>query len=456
MSKKYDFEYMIIGSGPAGTAAALKLAKSKKRIAIVESHFLGGSDINTRDIPYATALNFANTYHNAITSPELRNQDFIYSLPISVSHQINTITAISDQYKAKLEKSKVVHLSGHAHFLDKHTITIADKQFTSNYFILATGSNLKTSEITGLDSVSYLTPETAIKIRRSPQVALIVGGGSTGCEIATFYAELGIKVIIMETAERLLPREDKEVGELISEHLTKSLDAMVLTNCKVVAITKDALGKCVIFRNARSEKMVRVDCVVLATGSQPVLDYGLENASVKFKNTGVSVDKNFHTSAKNIFAIGDCIGGDSSTERAEYEGNLLAYNILNRAKNIPNYSGFPRITNTNPEVAVVGFSEDDLLKRDRKYKKAIVKLDEVPAATIYGCNSGFLKLIADKSNHLIGATLVAPNASLAIGTLSLAVRHNLTTAELASTPQVANTFNQIIKLAAKKITDKKH
>ena len=454
MGRKYDFEYIIIGSGPAGTAAALTLAKSKKRIAIVESHFLGGSNINTRDIPYAASLHLSKLYHKITSSPVFQNQDISFSFPNAVSHQLKTVLKASEANKSALEKAGIVHLNGIASFIDTHTIAVSSKQLSAENFILATGSSLKISEITGTDTVSYLTPETAIKIRRSPKVALIVGGGPTGCEIAEYYANLGIKVIIMETAERLLPHEDKEVGEAISNHFTKELGIMVLPNCKVVALEQDKTSKCVIFRNSRTEKIVRVDCIVLATGSEPVLDYGLENAGIKYKNTGIVVDKNFQTSAKHIYAVGDCLGGESSTERAEYQGTLLATNLLNHSKNVPNYQGFPRTINTNPEVLTVGFTEDDLLKRDRKYKKAIIKINDIPAAKIYDSNYGFVKLISDKSNHLIGATVVAPHASLLAGELSLCIRHGVTALELASTPHATNEYNYMVKLASRKLLTK--
>ena len=170
-----------------------------------------------------------------------------------------------------------------------------------------------------------------------PKAVLVVGGGASGCEIAEYFAELGAKVLIMERSEHLLPREDKEVGDIISEYLTKELGVMVLPNCKVVAL-----------------EQVRVDSIVLATGSQPIVDYGLENAGIKYKNSGILVNKLFQTSAKNIYAIGDAIGAsDTSIERAEYEGTILASNLLHHTKNIVNYSGFARTVNTYPEIAVV-------------------------------------------------------------------------------------------------------
>ncbi len=456
MGKKYDFEYIVIGSGPAGSAAALTLAKTKKKVALVEEKNFGGSNLNTRDIPYSVALDFSHTYSKILSLPEFKNQDFFFSLPTAVSHQLKTVSNIGDNYSKNFEEKNITYINGYANFLNQNTIAVGEKQYTASYFILATGSELKTLEITGVKSVSHLTPDTALKIRRLPKVAVIVGGGSTGCEIAEYYAELGIKVIILEMSSRLLPREDKEVGELITDYFTNELGIMVCPNCKVVALEKEGNTKCIIFQNAGSEKMVRTDCVVLATGSTPSLDYGLENAGVKYKNSGIPVDRYFQTSAKNIYAVGDCLGSESSsTERADYEGTLVATNLANHTKTLANYRGFIRYTDTMPEIAVVGLNEDDLTKRDRKYLKSIIKLDEIAAGNIHSFNYGFVKLLANKNLQILGATIVAPNAKLIAEEIAVALRHNLTTLELAGTPHPINSYNYAIKLAAKKLISKK-
>ena len=454
MSKKYDFSYIVIGSGPAGTAVAVSLAKAKKKVAIVEGRYYGGTNLNTRDVPYAVALNFAHTFSKVCSFPELKNQELSFSLPTAVSHQLKNTLLSGGNDKKIYDDAGVISLKGYANFLDNHTIAVGERKFTSANFILATGSHLKISEITGTETVNYLTPETAIKIRRLPQAVMVVGGGSTGCEIAEYFAELGTKVLIAESSERLLPREDKEVGETIADYFTRKLGIMVLPKCKVVALEQDDLSKRVIFRSGKDEKMVRVDCIVLATGSEPNLDYGLENAGVKFKNTGITVDKLYQTSAKNIYAIGDCIGTESSTDRAELDGNLLASNIINKTKNLANYNGVTRIVNTYPTVATVGLNEDDLEKRARKYKKAIIKLEETPASKIYDFDHGFIKILFNRNQQILGATIVAPNAELIASELALAIRHNISIREIASTPHITNSWNYAIKLATKKIYNK--
>ena len=451
MGKKYDYDYIIIGSGPAGSTSALQLAKTKKRIALVEGRFWGGTNLNTRDIPYAVALDFSHTYSKILSFPELKNQDLSFNLPTVPAHELKTVIEAGGNNKAIFEEKGITCLKGYANFLDKHTIAIDEKKFTADTFILATGSNLKISEISGTETVEFLTPETAIKVHRLPKAVAVVGGGSSGCEIAEYFAELGTKVILFETSDRILPREDKEVGDLLSEYFAQKLGITVLPGSKVTSLAQDDLSKSVIFLHENSEKMVRVDCIVLATGSRPNLDYGLENAGVKYKNTGIVVDKNFLTSAKNIYAIGDSLGKESSTERAYQEGFTLAMNIINKTKTPLDYKGFPRITKTFPEVATVGFNEDDLLKRDRKYKKAIIKLSEITASKINNFEYGFIKLLANKNNHIIGATIVAPNAELMIPEISLAIRHDLSALELASTPHPINNYSYLIKLSAKKL-----
>ena len=453
MGKKYDFDYIIIGSGPAGNTAALKLAqKSKKRIALVENYAFGGNNLNTRDIPYDISLGFSHTFARLSSYPELGGQELRYNFPTVVSHQEHTIANLATGNRQKLEDSRITYISGQAHFINGHTIAVGDKQYTATNFILATGSKLNTGDIIGLDSVNYLTPNTAIKVRRLPKFAFIVGGGPTGCEIAEYFAELGAKVIIMEQSSRLLPKEDKETSAVITDYFTNELGIMVLTNSKVVAVEQDNISKRVIFNTDHQEKAVRVDCIVLATGASPQTDCGLENANVKYTSKGITTNKFLQTSAKNIYAIGDVIGNDfSSTEQAEYQASILAANLLGKTKNSANYKGFVRLINTYPTVATVGFTEAELGKYKIKCKKSIVYLNELPASKTKRLEYGFVKILADRNGHILGATIVAPNAELMAEEFSIAIRHNIPLLTIAGTPHIANSFNYAIKLATQKL-----
>ena len=451
MGKKYNFDYIIIGGGPAGYTAAFTLAKTKKRIALVEESIYDDNFIS-RDIPYATSLDFAHTFFKFTHYPEMSGQDLHYNFPTIVAHQNTVINSFLEEQKTLLEKNNITHLEGPAHFLNSHTIAVNDVQYSSETFILATGSELKTTGIAGLETSKYLTPTTAIRIRRLPKYAFIIGGGPTGCEIATYYAELGAKVIIMEKEPRLLPREDEETSACLTEYFTHKLGILVVANAEVVAIEEDKVSKQVIYKTGNQEKSVRIDNIILATGFKPRLDCGLENAGVKVKPNGVIATNNsFQTTAKNIYAIGDCLGNESSTERVEYQASLLASNLIKKGKSLPSYHGFARVTNTSPEIATVGFSEARLKKLKRKYKKSIVYFKDLPISKITRSSYGFVKILTDRKNHVIGATIVAPHASLMISELSVAVRHHLTVLELTGTPHISNDYPLAIKLAAKNL-----
>lgn len=454
MGRKYDFDYIVIGSGPAGRAAALNLAKKKKKVAIVEGNVFGGADLATRDLPYAVNSNFAKTFLKIKNFPATATSDFHFNFPTLISHQ-NYVTSLAiNEEKNLFAEKNITILSGHAHFLDKNTIAINTNRFTAKNFIIATGSKLKTGEISGLDSVNYLTPETALKLPRLPKCAIIVGGGSTGCEIASYYAALGVKVIILERGNRILLEEDKEVSVAITEHFTSDLGIMVIPNARVVALEQDSLSKRVIFVSNGQEKLVRVDCIVLATGSEPSLDLGLENAGVKYKRSGILVDKLFETTTDNIYAIGDCINREnSSTELSEYEAMLLTSNILNKTKASPNYTGFIREINTPLAVATVGVNDRDLVARDKKCKKSIIYLKDLPAGNIENKGKGFVKVIA-KDNRLIGATIVAENAGLLIEELALAIRQRLSLNSIIGTPHLKNSDNLAVQIAVRKLTEK--
>lgn len=458
MTAKFDYEYIIIGSGPAGSAAALTLAKlSRRKVAVVEAEQLGGAELNTRDIPYASGMHFSHLYYEATHASDygISSMNLHFNFPTAVAYQENIAKDLSVDRQEQFKKANIDFIKGFASFADANTIIVGEKQYTAAKFIIATGAKLSTAGIAGTEFVDFLTPETALKNRRLPRAICIVGGGATGCEIAQYFAELKVKTVLIERSDRLLPREDEEVGKEIEKYFTEKLDITILTNARVVALEKDHLSKRVVFSKNNSEKMVRVDAVVMATGSEPNVELGLENAGVKYKRSGICVDKSFQTSCKNIFAVGDVIGDankfGSSTNIASIQGSVLATNLVLKAKNFINYDGYTRVVNTYPAIATVGMNEDDLIRRDIHCKKAVINLADLTAGKIHGLEYGFIKINADKSGRIYGATIMSPDAQALIQELALAIRHKLTIHEVAGTPHLANSYGEGISLAAKKL-----
>ncbi len=457
MKKKNDFDYIVIGSGVAGRTVAINLARSKEKVALVSRGKLGGTEINKIDLPFSINLDFAHLYGRAKRGEKLgiSSADFRFDFPKLVGWQDKVVKKASESEKAKLEEAGVTILTGEAKFIDKNTVSIDDKPYRAARIIIATGSELKDTGISGLDEVDFLTPANAMRMIRLPRVVAVVGGGAAGCEIAEYFAELGSKVLLLEMTGRILPREDEEVGKTLGEFIAKERGVMVLPDCRVTKLEKDSISRRVIFVNNGRERMVRVDTIVLATGSMPSVNLSLENAGVAYKKSGITVDKTFQTSAKNIFAIGDCIGGDSSTERAEYQANFLSNLLTSRSKSIVNYNGFARTVRTYPEVASVGYNEDDMIKRDRVFFKSTYNLADTLAGKANGFDKGFVKLLADGNGRIIGGSVVAPNAESLISEIAMAVRYHATVLELATLPHPANNYSAAIRLAARELALKK-
>ena len=450
---KFDYDLIVIGSGAGGSAGAILAARAGLKVALIESDKWGGSTLNYTDTPYSAILHATHLLKEATAAQRfgLSSANLRYNYPTLQNWKSYATRRAGANSKKSYEAAGITCIHGFAHFLSPYEINVGEARLSARHFLLATGSNLSDHGIKGLESVDCLTKETALNSTRPPKTVFVVGAGSTGCEIAQYFSELGSKVLIAEISGRLLPREDEEVGQALDTIFNKS-GITVHTQSRVTLLTKDSVSKKVIFLRGGSEKSVRIDEIVLATGYAPATDLGLENTGVHFTKSGITTLSTFQTSVKHIYACGDCIGGDSSAERAAAEARAAITNILHKkAKETVNYTGFARLTNTYPAIAQVGSTEDDCIKRDAKIRKIILPLSASPASNTQDFRDGFIKLISDRSGKLIGGTIMAPHASELISELSLALTHGLTARDLASSPHPAGSWSETLRLAAQSL-----
>ncbi len=454
MTKNFDYQYLVIGSGAAGSAAALLAAGLGAKTAIIEADRWGGTTLNYRDVPYGAALGFAQRYAEAVAGSRfgMSSATLRYNYPTVLNWQAAAVRRAGGGKQKLFENAGIDCYRGFANFIGPHEISVNDQQISSERFLIATGTNLAVSGIAGVDAVSCWSPDTALRMSKLPKAVMVVGGGSTGCEIAEYFAALGVQVLIAEAQERLLPREDPEAGAVIAEHLRKRFRVEVLTNSRVVAVAQDDKSKQVFFVRDGQEKTVRVEAIILATTPEPSVDFGLENAGVKYSPAGIVVNEYLRTTSPHIWAAGDVIGRDSSTERATYEAKLATMNALRKSGNIVNYAGFTRMTNTMPKVAKVGLTENDCTKVKYKFKTAMVPIETISAANTNDFREGFVKIIAEAHGQILGATVVCPEADLVIQEVALAVRNGLRVAELAATPHVATSWSEAVRIAARELS----
>ena len=452
MKKRFDYDLVVIGSGDAGSEAALIAAKSGLNVALVEAKKWGGSNLNTSNVPFGAALHATFTYKSAIVGSRfgISSGNLRYNYPTLMNWKNAAAKKAGANNKKIFEDAKITCIHGTARFISKNEITVGKDTISAAKFLIATGASTADTGIKIPSDVDYYLPENVLDIPRVPKSVFVVGAGSTGCEIAQYFSALGSEVVIADIAGRLLPREDEEAGQVLDE-VFKRDDIKVLTQSRVVALEKDGTSKKVIFMRGGQEKSIKVDAVILCTGSAPNIDLGLENAGVKYTHDGIKTEDSMQTSTKNIYAAGDVTGGPSSTEKAIFDARIATAHIVGKSKLVRNYTGLIRVTNTCPEVAHVGASEDDCIRHDRKIKKIIVPLQAVQKSNITDYYTGFVKLIFGKTGTLIGGTVMGPNAGIVAQELAYAVKYEMTAEEISAVPHVANDWSELIRTAAERI-----
>lgn len=456
MAKKpaFDYDLIVIGSGAGGSAAATIAAREGKRVAIVEADTFGGESPNWSDVPTKALLHAAQLYDEARHGARfgLRSNTLGYNYPSLRAWKEMAVKRTGAAGNKKFYESQgITALTGRAHFLTPNEITINRRHLSAANFVVATGSHWVAPDIQGLADIKYLTPRSILEAIRPPKSLYIIGAGTTGVEIAQLMAIFGTKVFLAEIAARILPKEDEEVGELMERILRESKGITSLPQTRTLSVVKDGLGYRVTFLRGGSEKSVRVDDVLLATGRQPMVDLGLENASIRYTPVGIEVDDHLQTTAKHIYAAGDVLGRPSSTHGALLESRVAAHNILSRSKIAPDYTASPRLTFTFPGVASVGLTEDDCIKRDLRINTAVAPLNIIARSNTSDFRDGFVKLITDKKGILLGGTVVAPHAAEIIHEIALAVKYGLTAKQLAAIPHAFLSWSEAVRVAASKL-----
>ena len=205
VGRKFDYEYLVIGSGAAGSAAALLAAGLGVKTAIVEADRWGGTTLNYRDVPYAAALGFAQRYTEAVDGTRfgMSSANLRYNYPTVLNWQATAVRRAGGGNRKVFENAGIDCYHGFAQFISPHEIAVGEQQISSEKFLLATGTDLAVSGISGVELVNCWSPDTALRMAKLPKALMVVGGGSTGCEIAEYFAALGVQVLIAEAQRRL-------------------------------------------------------------------------------------------------------------------------------------------------------------------------------------------------------------------------------------------------------------
>lgn len=452
-----DYDLVVVGAGSAAFAAAIKATDAGYRVALIEEGVIGGTCVNVGCVPSKALLRAGKMVWTAGHHP------FAGLSTTSGPVDLAALVASKDELVDVMRQTKYVDLvsdygftvlNGHARFSGPNTLDVNGKNITAAKFLIATGASPSVPPIPGLFESGFLTSTTALALTKVPNRLAVIGANAIGLELGQFFLHIGAQVTFIDVAERIGPFEEPEISAALAEVLIGQ-GATIHTSAQVLGVNFDGTNRVVRLHSKGSEHDLVVDQVLVATGRQPnTKELGLEVAGVVTNKRGaVVVDDQLRTSNPMIFSAGDVTGAPQFVYVSAYEGALAVDNALLGVGRTVDFTGLPKVTFTAPQVASAGMTEAQARAAGYDVVTSILPLDAVPRALVNRDTHGLVKLVAQVgTNRLLGASLLAEGAGDMIQAAVLAIRHGLTTTELAATFHPYLTMAEGLKLAAQTFT----
>ena len=449
------FDVIVIGSGPGGYVCAIKLAQLGIKVACVEANAsLGGTCLNVGCIPSKALLNASHNYHNSVENFSKMGIEVdppVVNWSKMLSYKESMIKDNTKGIEYLFKKNKITLINGWASFIDQSTISVDNKNYAADFFVIATGSEATSLKNIEFDEKVIVSSTGALELKKIPEKMIIVGAGVIGLEIGSIYSRLGTEVTVLEFFDKVLNGMDHDISKNFKSILQRQGFKFHL-NCSVSMIAKEKKGVKVTFQARESDEIndLSADVVLVATGRKPLTKgLNLENIGVELNPKGqIETDSNWRTIAKNIFAIGDVTVGPMLAHKAEEEGIAVAEVIAGQAGHV-NFEVIPSVVYTDPEVAAVGKTENELKEAGIGIKVGKFSfMGNGRAKTVFS-NNGFVKIIADSnSDKILGAHIIGPAAGDLVHEVCVAMEFGASTEDLARTCHAHPTFSEAVREAA--------
>lgn len=440
-----NYDICIIGAGPGGTAAASEASSLGAKVALVESHDLGGICLNRGCIPTKARLKSASLFEEMKRAGEFGLSAASPEIDVAAikRRSSDVVNRLRDYLERDLKARKIDIIKGRAVFRDKNTVEIEGESVKAKSFVIACGSSPKTLATFESDLKNIFYSEEILNLDTIPEHVAIIGAGPIGCEFASFFAAFGSEVRLIEMMDRILPAEDKDISNRL-EGILKTKGIRVEAGASGIAAAS-------IINQASSMSEV----ILISVGRLPnTQGLGLENAGVKVHEGRIVADNYLRTSADNIFAAGDCVGRYNLAHAASAEGRRAAANALGKIIQM-DYSLMPMCIYTLPEAASVGLNVEQAKEKGHESISSRVYFAGMGKAQANGEPEGFFKLVADGSTgKILGAQILGYNASEVIGIVSVALKGALTASQLADAIQAHPSLGECVQEAARAIAKK--
>lgn len=450
-----DYDIVVIGAGPGGYICAIRAAQLGFKVACVEKRAtLGGTCLNVGCIPSKALLhsseNFAAASHDFAAHGVI-----IDSVKLDLDKMQKRKAGIVESNVKGIEflfkKNGITWLKGTGKVEGTGRITVDGKPVTAKHIVIASGSDSAGLKGVEVDEKTIVSSTGALELSSVPKRLIVIGGGVIGLELGSVWHRLGAEVTVIEYLDRLVPGTDNEVEAAFRKILVKQGMKFKLGH-KVTGAEKTKSGVKLSVEPAKGgdTETLEADVVLLSIGRTAASkNMGLEESGVKLDNRGrIEVDDHFATNVPGIYAIGDVIRGPMLAHKAEEEGVVLAEMLAGQSGHV-NYDAIPGVVYTWPEVATVGFTEEQLKEKGVAYNVGKFPFMANGRARALGMTDGFAKVIADKTtDRVLGVHIIGPNAGDLIAECVMAIEFGASSEDIGRVCHAHPTLSEVVKEAA--------
>ena len=451
----FDTNLVVVGAGSGGLVSAYIAAAVKAKVTLIEKHQMGGDCLNTGCVPSKALIRSAKINHYLKRADEfgLKTAPGGVDFP-SVMRRIQGVIKTIEPHDSveRFTNLGVDCVIGEATITSPWTVAVNGQTIHTKNMIIASGARPFVPPIDGLEEVGYLTSDTLWKIEAQPKRLLVIGAGPIGCELAQSFARLGSEVILLDMADKVMPREDADVSAFIAKKLNAEGIDLRLSH-KTIQFSRDGETKTLRVEYQGQVADIVFDEVLVAVGRRANTEgFGLEELNIGTTAQGtLQVNEYLQTRFPNIYACGDVAGPYQFTHTASHQAWYAAVNALfGRFKKYKvDYSVIPWATFTDPEVARVGLNEADAEQQNIAVEVTRYGIDDLDRAIAEGEAEGFIKVLTvPGKDKILGVTIVGAHAGELIGEYILAMKHGIGLNKILGTIHIYPTFSEANKYVA--------
>lgn len=447
-----DFDLVVIGGGSGGLVVAAGGAQLGARVALVERDRLGGDCLWHGCVPSKALVAAARVAHDMRGAARfgLAAADPAPDIARVMARVRDVIAGIAPHDSPERFRGLGVDvIFGEGRFVSPHAFEVNGRTLTARAFVIATGSRPTVPAIAGLDGVPYLTNESVFALAEPVPSLVVVGAGPVGCELAQAFARLGSQVALVDTADRVLPREDADLADVVQRSLADDGVRLHLSAAVESVAASEGGIELALRTPAPDPVRVRGTHLLLAAGRTLNIDgLGLDAAGVAMQGKRIALDVHLRTSVRHIYAIGDAAGGAQFTHVAEHHAGVVLRQALFRMFWSRPSAVIPWCTFTDPELARVGVSEADARQQGLAHRVWRFPFADIDRARTDGQTAGFAKLITAPDGTILGAGIVGPHAGELIAELGLAVTKGLRAKDVSGAIHTYPTLASIARRVA--------